>query len=38
MEKTTKMISSTAKLIQDYLKDTDILIETKDIKKRDIKS
>lgn len=37
MEKTTKMISSTAKLIQDYLKDTDILIETKDIRKRDIK-
>lgn len=37
MEKTTKMISSTSKLIQDYFKETDILIEPKDIKKRDIK-
>lgn len=37
MEKTTKIISSTAKLIRDYFRDTDILIEPKDIKKRDIK-
>lgn len=37
METTTKMIASTAKLIQDYFRETDILIEPRDIKKRDIK-
>lgn len=37
MEKTNKVIASTAKLIQDYLKEIDIVIEPKDIKKRDIK-
>lgn len=37
MAKSTKMISETGRLIQNFFKETDIVIEPRDIKKRDIK-
>lgn len=37
MEKTTKMISNTGQLIQEFFRNSDIVIEPKNIKKRDIK-